>query len=256
MYRLSLSHEVYTNSNADVNVAVTHFLAVQNLQLCSTYYVWRAAIKPSSNLKCSTANNLRSLSQTAHLASCCFFLPTSLYTSETPSGSVEPDMNVEEERASALLLDEDFPCFERQETVFMKLRGILEISWMAKILSLTSQRALCSYRTLVPSKRIVTNRHSSHIAVKCPAHHFCNNDSSCFRKDLRRSNNCFVTPWNQRRASILTKIPFRNYCAGEISQNCWKCKQPLEKIPAFFCLSCKVVQPPTEGTSYFKIMDW
>lgn len=75
MYRLSLSHEVYTNSNADVNVAVTHFLAVQNLQLCSTYYVWRAAIKPSSNLKCSTANNLRSLSQTALLASCCFFSP-------------------------------------------------------------------------------------------------------------------------------------------------------------------------------------
>lgn len=75
MYRLSLSHEVYTNSNADVNVAVTHFLAVQNLQLCSTYYVWRAAIKPSSNLKCSTANNLRSLSQAALLASCCFFSP-------------------------------------------------------------------------------------------------------------------------------------------------------------------------------------
>lgn len=118
MYRLSLSHEVYTNSNAAVNVAVTHFLAVQNLQLCSTYYVWRAAIKPSSNLKCSTANNLRSLSQTALLASCCFFFPTSMYTSDTPSGSVEPEMNVEEERASALLLDEDFPCFERQETVF------------------------------------------------------------------------------------------------------------------------------------------
>lgn len=75
MYRLSLSHEVYINSNADVNVAVAHFLAVQNLRLFSTYYAWRAAIKPSSNLKCSTANNLRSLSQTAHLASCCFFAP-------------------------------------------------------------------------------------------------------------------------------------------------------------------------------------
>lgn len=72
MYRLSLSHEVYSNSNADVNVAVTRLLAVQTQQLRSTYNVWRAAVKPGANLKCITANNLRSLLQTAQLASCCF----------------------------------------------------------------------------------------------------------------------------------------------------------------------------------------
>ncbi|KAF0034220.1 hypothetical protein F2P81_014286 [Scophthalmus maximus] len=32
------------------------------------------------------------------------------------------------------------------------------------------------------------------------------------------------------------------------------CEQPLDTAPAFFCVSCKVVQPPEEGVSYFKIM--
>uniref|UniRef100_A0A3Q3X9I8 J domain-containing protein n=1 Tax=Mola mola TaxID=94237 RepID=A0A3Q3X9I8_MOLML len=47
----------------------------------------------------------------------------------------------------------------------------------------------------------------------------------------------------------------RNYCTGPVKLKCWNCKQPLERTPAFFCLSCKVIQPPGEGTSYFKIMD-
>lgn len=161
----------------------------------------------------------------------------------------------EEERASALLPGADFPCFERHGTVPLKLRRILEISSIAKMLSLTSRRALCSYRSLAPSQRLLTNQHCGHIAVTRPAHHFCNNDSSSFRRDLRCSN-CFGKSENHRTAAILTRTPLRNYCTGEISRNCWKCKQPLERIPAFFCLSCKVVQPPTEGTSYFKIMDW
>lgn len=78
MYRLSLSREVYTNSNADVNVAVTRLLAVQTQQLCSTYNVWRAAVKPSANLKCSTANNCAHCRSCAQLASCCFFPPSCL----------------------------------------------------------------------------------------------------------------------------------------------------------------------------------
>lgn len=51
-------------------------------------------------------------------------------------------------------------------------------------------------------------------------------------------------------------VSLRKYCTSQIKLNCWKCKQPLENDPAFFCLACKVVQPPGEGTSYFKIMDW
>ncbi|AWP07544.1 putative iron-sulfur cluster co-chaperone protein HscB mitochondrial [Scophthalmus maximus] len=46
----------------------------------------------------------------------------------------------------------------------------------------------------------------------------------------------------------------RNFCTGPVGHNCWKCEQPLDTAPAFFCVSCKVVQPPEEGVSYFKIM--
>lgn len=50
----------------------------------------------------------------------------------------------------------------------------------------------------------------------------------------------------------------RVYCSAQASTtHCWSCKQPLEggeQTPAFFCLSCKVVQPPSEDMSYFKIM--
>lgn len=122
------------------------------------------------------------------------------------------------------------------------------------MLSLTSRRALCSSRTLVPPKRMATGRHSGRTAVTRPPHHFCNNDSSRSRRDLKRANSCFTTPWHQRQSSVPTRAPFRNYCARDITHKCWKCEQPLEEMPAFFCLSCKVVQPPTEGTSYFKIM--
>ncbi|KAG7490598.1 iron-sulfur cluster co-chaperone, mitochondrial [Solea senegalensis] len=45
-----------------------------------------------------------------------------------------------------------------------------------------------------------------------------------------------------------------NNCSGRSKVSCWSCKQPLDQTPAFFCVSCKVVQPPEEGTSYFKIM--
>lgn len=181
-----------------------------------------------------------------------------LYTAETPCGSVVPGTNVEEERSSSPLLDEDFPCFERQESVFLDSTASICLLKITKMLSLTCRRTLCSHRTLLPLKRMVANRHSSHTAAICSAHHFCNNDISSSRKDLRRSYTNFITSGDQRQGIILTKSvgSFRNYCASPVSQNCWNCKQPLDKTPAFFCMSCNVVQPPEEGTSYFKIMDW
>ncbi|KAM6930983.1 iron-sulfur cluster co-chaperone protein HscB [Xenentodon cancila] len=42
---------------------------------------------------------------------------------------------------------------------------------------------------------------------------------------------------------------------SQVKLNCWNCKQLLEKTPAFFCSSCKAVQPPREETTFFKIMD-
>lgn len=50
-------------------------------------------------------------------------------------------------------------------------------------------------------------------------------------------------------------ISLRNYCTGQVKLNCWNCKQPLDKTSGFFCMSCKVVQPPEEGVSFFKILD-
>lgn len=47
----------------------------------------------------------------------------------------------------------------------------------------------------------------------------------------------------------------RSYCAGQVTLNCWSCNRPLDATPAYFCTSCKVIQPPEEDASYFKIMD-
>lgn len=47
----------------------------------------------------------------------------------------------------------------------------------------------------------------------------------------------------------------RTFCTAQVKLNCWNCNQPLDTSPAFFCMSCKVVQPPEAGTSYFQIMD-
>ncbi|RVE67843.1 hypothetical protein OJAV_G00085840 [Oryzias javanicus] len=47
----------------------------------------------------------------------------------------------------------------------------------------------------------------------------------------------------------------RNCSTSPAKMNCWNCKQLLEDVPAFFCKSCKVIQPPEEGASYFKILD-
>ncbi|KAI3372601.1 hypothetical protein L3Q82_023072 [Scortum barcoo] len=46
----------------------------------------------------------------------------------------------------------------------------------------------------------------------------------------------------------------RSYCTGQVELKCWNCREPLEETPAFFCQSCKVVQPPEEGASFFKMM--
>uniref|UniRef100_A0A3B5LZE6 Iron-sulfur cluster co-chaperone protein HscB n=2 Tax=Xiphophorus couchianus TaxID=32473 RepID=A0A3B5LZE6_9TELE len=47
----------------------------------------------------------------------------------------------------------------------------------------------------------------------------------------------------------------RSYSTSEVKLNCWNCKQLLDTTPSFFCDSCKAIQPPEEGTSYFRILD-
>uniref|UniRef100_A0A1A8CLN3 Iron-sulfur cluster co-chaperone protein HscB n=2 Tax=Nothobranchius kadleci TaxID=1051664 RepID=A0A1A8CLN3_NOTKA len=54
-----------------------------------------------------------------------------------------------------------------------------------------------------------------------------------------------------------TKTVFssKSCCTSQIKPHCWNCKRLLEKTSTFFCKSCQAIQPPEEGTTYFKIMD-
>ncbi|XP_053276161.1 iron-sulfur cluster co-chaperone protein HscB [Pleuronectes platessa] len=67
---------------------------------------------------------------------------------------------------------------------------------------------------------------------------------------------CSMAPVKDRGLSYHTSLSHspRNFCTGQVHPNCWRCQQPLDKIPAFFCQSCEAVQPPEQGASYFEIM--
>ncbi|XP_044054018.1 iron-sulfur cluster co-chaperone protein HscB [Siniperca chuatsi] len=118
------------------------------------------------------------------------------------------------------------------------------------MLSLNSSRIVRSSRTLLHPNWLMTNRQSVYKAVTV----YCMS-SSFPKKDTWHINTNFK---GKERKPIYYTNPVsspRNYCTGQVKLNCWNCKQPLDKTPAFFCMSCKVIQPPEEGTSYFKIMD-
>ncbi|XP_054467372.1 iron-sulfur cluster co-chaperone protein HscB [Anoplopoma fimbria] len=75
------------------------------------------------------------------------------------------------------------------------------------------------------------------------------------KKDTWHSSMDFKALGKERWLMCSTN-PTRSYCTGQVKLNCWNCKKPLNATPAFFCMSCKVIQPPEEeDASYFKIMD-
>ncbi|GAA6218655.1 iron-sulfur cluster co-chaperone protein HscB, mitochondrial isoform X1 [Lates japonicus] len=122
------------------------------------------------------------------------------------------------------------------------------------MLSLNSLRTVCLSRAALHPNRLMTNQMSLSRAVTCSAHCV---STSLFNKDTWHSNMNTRALEKERGLTYYTNqanLP-RNYCTGQVKLNCWNCKQPLDKTPAFFCMSCKVVQPPEEGTTYFKIMD-
>nr|XP_046241464.1 iron-sulfur cluster co-chaperone protein HscB [Scatophagus argus] len=122
------------------------------------------------------------------------------------------------------------------------------------MLSFNSWRTVCSFRALPHPNWLMTNQQSVYKTVTCSAH--CTS-ASFPKKDSRHRNTNFKALGKERKLIYYTNpvsTP-RNYCRDQGKLNCWNCKQPLDKTPAFFCMSCKVVQPPEEGTSYFKIMD-
>ncbi|KAM3868449.1 iron-sulfur cluster co-chaperone protein HscB [Diretmus argenteus] len=73
---------------------------------------------------------------------------------------------------------------------------------------------------------------------------------------MRQSQMNFRLLLKEKEAACRTDLgSLRTYCAARVKLSCWNCKQTLGETPAFFCMSCKIVQPPHEGVSYFQIMD-
>uniref|UniRef100_A0A3P9JPZ4 Iron-sulfur cluster co-chaperone protein HscB n=1 Tax=Oryzias latipes TaxID=8090 RepID=A0A3P9JPZ4_ORYLA len=72
------------------------------------------------------------------------------------------------------------------------------------------------------------------------------------------SRNVTALAVGRRRRELFyypNEVCFKNCSTSQAKTNCWNCKQLLDNVPAFFCNSCKTIQPPAEGESYFKIMD-
>ncbi|XP_070690246.1 iron-sulfur cluster co-chaperone protein HscB [Pempheris klunzingeri] len=117
-----------------------------------------------------------------------------------------------------------------------------------------SSRVLCSSRVLLHPNWLMMNRQCVYEAVTCSA--YCMTTSFPM-KDTHRTDTNFQAPGKQRQIDYYSDPvrSHRNYCTAQVKLTCWSCKQPLDKTLAFFCLSCKVVQPPEEGTSYFQIMN-
>ncbi|XP_010735139.2 iron-sulfur cluster co-chaperone protein HscB [Larimichthys crocea] len=118
------------------------------------------------------------------------------------------------------------------------------------MLSLNYTRIVRSARALLHPHWLLTKRESVYKAVTCSARCIT---TSLPLKDTWHSSRSLKALGKGR--SYHSNLLLRYYSTGQVELNCWKCKQPLDQSPAFFCMSCKVVQPPEEGTSYFKIMD-
>ncbi|XP_029366118.1 iron-sulfur cluster co-chaperone protein HscB isoform X2 [Echeneis naucrates] len=115
------------------------------------------------------------------------------------------------------------------------------------MLSLNRLRiALSARAALHPNRPVCAPKAGSR-----PAHSLPNRDA-WHRKVTAKA------PGEERGLTWCTGPGLRTFCTSRVQQgcwNCWNCNLPLGQTPAFFCRSCKVVQPPEEGASYFHIMD-
>ncbi|XP_067377271.1 iron-sulfur cluster co-chaperone protein HscB isoform X2 [Channa argus] len=122
------------------------------------------------------------------------------------------------------------------------------------MLSRNSLRIASSSRAVLNPSWPITNRLCGSKSVTCLAQCM---STSLLKKDIWQSS---MNPRAPGKDTVL--IYYTNqvkslvcYSTSQVKLNCWNCKQPLLDKPPFFCMSCKVVQPPEEGTCYFKIMD-
>ncbi|KAK9522221.1 hypothetical protein VZT92_018699 [Zoarces viviparus] len=122
------------------------------------------------------------------------------------------------------------------------------------MLSLDTLRILCTSRASLHHSWLMTKRQFVYQTVTCAAHCM----STSFPKKDTWHSNMDLNALGKDIKRIYSTYPassIRKYCTGQVKLNCWNCKQPLDTTPAFFCMSCKVIQPPEEDASYFKIMD-
>ncbi|KAM3611852.1 uncharacterized protein V6R79_025003 [Siganus canaliculatus] len=163
--------------------------------------------------------------------------------------------SVEEERSSSPLLEELCYVFLQEGFYVLILHNSIKYCVLIPgMWSFNSWRFVCSSRTVLHQKMLMTKRQSVIEAVTCSAHCM---STSLPKKDTRHTNLNFK-PLGKDRQTLFCTNPadsFKNYSTGQAKLNCWNCNQPLDNTPAFFCMACKVVQPPEQGTSYFQIMD-
>ncbi|KAM4745388.1 iron-sulfur cluster co-chaperone protein HscB isoform 2-T2 [Anableps anableps] len=102
--------------------------------------------------------------------------------------------------------------------------------------------------SLRAARCLMPNRLPAPKAVTCSQHCMstCFNKKDTGQRDTNFGGLVFCT--NKVFSS-------RSCSTSEAKLNCWNCKQLLDRTPSFFCDSCKAIQPPEEGTSYFKILD-
>lgn len=129
------------------------------------------------------------------------------------------------------------------------------------MLSVNCVRSLCSSGSLLARSLLRTSRQPVNKTVTCPVTCSVTCSAHCMttsfiRRDTWDRN---LDLGKERKLQYYSNplLSLRSYSTGQTKLNCWSCKQPLDSTTAeFFCSSCKIVQPPEEGTSYFKIMDW
>ncbi|XP_032434583.1 iron-sulfur cluster co-chaperone protein HscB [Xiphophorus hellerii] len=101
--------------------------------------------------------------------------------------------------------------------------------------------------SLRAARCLMPNRHAAPKTVTCS--HRCM--STFHKKDTGHRDANFGGP-GYRTNKVFSS---RSYSTSEAKLNCWNCKQLLDRTPSFFCDSCKAIQPPEEGASYFRILD-
>ncbi|KAM4616008.1 iron-sulfur cluster co-chaperone protein HscB [Polymixia lowei] len=115
------------------------------------------------------------------------------------------------------------------------------------MLSVKALRIICTSLSLQHSHWLMTNQRlykAATYATQCRSYIFS-------KKDVRHRNMNFRSLPMEREVCKISVT----YSTAQVELHCWNCKETLEKTPAFFCMSCKIVQPTDDRASFFQIME-